>query len=75
MKMLQIRNVPDDLHRALKIRAAQEGVSLSDLALSSLRRTAERPSRSELLDRISARTIKRSRTSPTAAVRAERDAK
>ncbi len=75
MKMLQIRNVPDDLHRALKIRAAQEGVSLSDLALSSLRRTAERPSRSELLDRISARTIKRSRTSPTAAIRAERDGK
>ena len=75
MKMLQIRNVPDDLHRALKIRAAQEGVSLSDLALSSLRRTAERPSRAELLDRISARTIKRSRISPTAAIRAERDGK
>ena len=75
MKMLQIRNVPDDLHRALKIRAAQEGVSLSDLALSSLRRTAERPSRAELLDRINARTIKRSRISPTAAIRAERDGK
>ena len=75
MKMLQIRNVPDDLHKALKIRAAQEGVSLSDLALSSLRRTAERPNRSELLDRINARTIRRSRTSPTAAMRAERDGK
>ena len=75
MKVLQIRNVPDDLHKALKIRAAQEGVSLSDLALSSLRRTAERPNRSELLDRINARTIRRSRTSPTAAMRAERDGK
>ena len=73
MKMIQIRNVPDDLHRALKVRAAKEGVSLSDLALAELRRLAERPSRTELLDRVTARTIKRPRVSPTAALRAERD--
>jgi plasmid stability protein len=29
-KMIQIRNVPDDVHRALKIRAAKAGMSLSD---------------------------------------------
>jgi plasmid stability protein len=29
-KMIQIRNVPDELHRALKVRAAAEGMSLSD---------------------------------------------
>lgn len=75
MKTIQIRNVPDELHRALKVRAAQEGVSLSDLALTELRKTADRPSRNELLDRISARTIKRSRRSPTAELRAERDSR
>jgi hypothetical protein len=35
MKMLQIRNVPDDVHRQLKARAAMEGKSLSELALGS----------------------------------------
>ena len=73
MKTIQIRNVPDELHRTLKVRAAQEGVSLSDLALAELRRTAERPSRTELLDRISGRSIKPTRQTPTAALRAERD--
>jgi plasmid stability protein len=29
-KMIQIRNVPDEMHRALKVRAAAEGMSLSD---------------------------------------------
>ena len=73
MKTIQIRNVPDELHRALKVRAAQEGTSLSDLALTELRKTAERPARNELLERITERTIKRSRKSPTASLRAERD--
>ena len=73
MKTIQIRNVPDDLHRILKVRAAKEGVSLSDLALTELRRAAERPNRDELLDRIAARRIRHLRPEPTAAVRAERD--
>lgn len=75
MKTIQIRNVPDELHRALKVRAAQEGISLSDLALAELRKKADRPTRNELLDRISARTIKRSRQSPTASMRSERDSR
>ena len=29
-KMIQIRNVPDEMHRLLKMRAAAEGISLSD---------------------------------------------
>lgn len=29
-KMIQIRNVPDDVHTTLKIRAVAEGISLSD---------------------------------------------
>ncbi len=55
MSMIQIRNVPDDIHRRLKARAAMEGVSLSDLALAELRRSLERPTRRELLDMVASR--------------------
>jgi plasmid stability protein len=50
-KMIQVRNVPEHLHRVLKVRAAEEGVSLSDLILEELRRIAERPSLKEFLTR------------------------
>ena len=43
--MIQIRHVPDPLHRELKSRAAQAGVSLSDYMLAELRRMAEVPIR------------------------------
>lgn len=75
MKLLQIRNVPDDVHRTLKARAALAGMSLSEYALAELRRAAERPTREELLARIAARAPARLRRSPAAAVRAERDAR
>ena len=52
MKMIQIRNVPEELHRSLKERAAREGTTLSDLILSDLPRLAHRPSPEELLERI-----------------------
>ena len=41
--MIQIRNVPDALHRRLKSRAAMAGMSLSDYLLSEIRHVAERP--------------------------------
>lgn len=75
MKLLQIRNVPDAVHRTLKSRAALAGMSLSEYALAELRRAAERPTRDEILARIAARPAKRLRRSPAAAVRAERDAR
>lgn len=50
-KMIQVRNVPDQLHRKLKVRAAERGVSLSDLVLAELRRVAERLSPEELAAR------------------------
>ena len=50
--MLQVRNVPDALHRTLKARAALKGVSLSDYCLAELRRAAETPSVEELAQRI-----------------------
>jgi plasmid stability protein len=72
-KMIQIRNVPDDLHRVLRVRAAQAGVSLSDYLLKQLRRMADRPTREELLERIARRTPVRSRVRAADAVRAERE--
>lgn len=75
MKMLQIRNVPDDVHRSLKARAALEGQSLSDYALRELRRTLERPTRHELAERVRAMTRTVSAESAAEAVRAERDAR
>jgi len=52
--MLQIRNVPDKLHRTLKARAALAGMSMSDFALRILRVALERPTREELLARLAA---------------------
>jgi plasmid stability protein len=75
VKNLQIRNVPDDVHRTLKSRAALAGMSLSEYALAELRRAAERPTREEILARIAARPPTRLRRSPAAAVRAERDSR
>lgn len=75
MKLLQIRNVPDHVHRTLKSRAALAGQSLSEYALAELRRAAERPTREEILARIAARPPSRLPSSPAEAVRAERDAR
>jgi plasmid stability protein len=51
-KMLQVRNVPDELHRALKSKAALAGKSLSDWVLEELERLASLPSEEELLERL-----------------------
>ena len=72
-KMIQVRNVPDPLHRKLKVRAAEQGVSLSDYILLELKRLADRISPQELAER--ARTIVRENfvPSPAEILRAERD--
>ena len=51
-KMIQIRNVPDALHRKLKARAAMAGMSLSDYLLRELRRGAEVPTLEEFQERL-----------------------
>lgn len=51
-KMIQIRNVPDELHRALKVRAAKMGMTLSDYLLSEIQQVAEKPSLRELMERL-----------------------
>lgn len=54
-KMIQIRNVPDALHRGLKARAAMAGMSLSDYLLAEIREVAERPTLAELRRRLHGR--------------------
>lgn len=51
-KLIQIRDVPDRVHRRLKARAALAGRSLSNYLLSEIRRIAELPTREELLARL-----------------------
>jgi len=55
MGLIQIRNVPDDVHRTLKMRAAAAGTSLSDYVLREVTRAARTPTPEELDDRITAR--------------------
>ena len=50
--MIQIRNVPDELHRTLKSRAALAGQSLSDFLLGQIREVAARPTPEEMLERL-----------------------
>lgn len=73
--MVQIRNVPDHLHKKLKARAALAGLSLSDYVLAELKRSLERPTREEFLDRLAGRTPVAVKQRPASAVRAERDAR
>lgn len=54
-KMIQLRNVPDALHRKLKARAAMAGLSLSDYLLNEIKEIAERPTMSEMLARLESR--------------------
>ena len=72
-KMIQLRHVPDDLHRKLKARAALEGLSLSDYLLQEVRRIADRPTVAELRQRIAQRTAVTPRLPPARAVRVERE--
>jgi plasmid stability protein len=54
-KMIQLRNVPDALHRTLKARAAMAGMSLSDYLLSEIKEIAERPTMAEWRTRLRSR--------------------
>ena len=71
--MIQIRNVPAELHRRLKSRAALAGMSLSDYLLGEIREVAERPTLEELRARLQTRSAVTLSISPTEAIRAERD--
>jgi plasmid stability protein len=73
MGHIQIRNVPEDVHRSLKARAAKKGMSLSEYLLAQVTEIAERPSLEELVERIRRRPMARSQTSGAELVREARE--
>ena len=73
--MLQIRSLPEDVHRRLKARAAIEGLSMSEFVLREVRKALDRPTRQEMLDRLRAQPVRRLRRRAADMVRAERDAR
>jgi len=72
-KMIQLRNVPDTLHRSLKARAALSGLPLSDYLIREVRKIAEQPTAEEMRERLRLREPYRGKVSPTEILRAERD--
>ena len=74
-RMIQLRNVPDSLHRTLKAQAALAGMSLSDYLLAEVRRLAERPTIAELRERMQRRSAVTGVGSAADAVRREREAR
>ena len=74
-RMIQIRNVPDDVHLALRVRAAQAGMTLSGYLLKEIEKVAARPDLEEVLARIAADGSVEGRESAARAVRAERGAR
>lgn len=71
-KTLQVRDVPDEVHRTLKARAALAGLSLSEFVLQELERVAKRPSREELYERLRRRQPVELDVSPAEIIAAER---
>jgi len=73
--MIQIRNVPEALHRKVKVRAAQAGMSLSDYLRAEIERIAALPTRDEKLARLHGRKRVNLRTPAAEIIRRERDSR
>jgi plasmid stability protein len=69
MGLIQIRDVPEDVHRTLKARAAAQGTSLSDYVLREMTRVARTPTAEELDERIHSRGARGVRTEDILAAR------
>jgi len=74
-KMIQLRNVPEALHRALKARAAVLGMSLSDYLLAEIKEIAYRPTLQELRERLHLRVPVDVELHTSRLVREEREAR
>jgi antitoxin FitA len=74
-KMIQIRNVPDELHRKLKVRAAERGMTLSDYLLAEVDQIADKPTLAELMDRLSKEPRVEVDEPPEVTIRRFRDAR
>jgi antitoxin FitA len=73
--MIQIRRVPDALHRKVKARAALAGMTLSDYLLGEIERIAALPTRDEMLARLHARKRVTLRTPAAEVIRRERESR
>ena len=74
-KMIQLRNVPDALHRSLKARAAMSGRSLSEYLIAEIKEIAERPTLEEMRERLHRRKPVNTKLDTVRVVREERDAR
>jgi antitoxin FitA len=74
-KMIQLRHVPDALHRRLKARAALAGLPLSDFLIREVRKIADHPSAEEMAERLQQRAPYVGKMNPTQILRAERDSR
>jgi plasmid stability protein len=72
-RTVQIRDVPDEVHRTLRARAAAAGQSLSAYLLAELTKVAERPPVADVLARAGARHGGAGTGQVVAAVRSGRD--
>jgi plasmid stability protein len=75
MPHIQIRNVPPELHRRLKIRAAEAGMTLSEYLLREVEIAADTPSLEEQIRRIRAGKLTRLDTRAADLIREDRDSR
>ena len=73
--MIQLRNVPEDMHRELKARAAKRGMTLSEYATRELQKVLEIPNRQEIIERVAALTPAVTTLSAAEVIREERDSR
>ena len=73
MGHIQIRNVPEDVHRKLKARAAHEGMSLSEYLLRDVVELASRPTLEEMVERVRSRPLARTKVSAAELIREARE--
>jgi plasmid stability protein len=72
-KTIRINNVPDDLHRRLRMRAAERGMTLSAYLLSEVEQLADKPTLVELMERLAAEEPAQVDEPPEVTIRRLRD--
>ena len=73
--MIQIRNVPDDLHRNIKAKAAAKGKTMAHFLVEMVQEILRRPDIEALIQRVRNRPIDKSGFDATAFIRGERDSR
>jgi len=71
-KMIQVRNVPERLHRELTRRARARGQTLTDYIQEMLEREVSRPPATEVFERVARRATVRLRRPAAELIREER---